>query len=113
MKNENDNNAVLPLPIRRCALLTFANPNYVGPTSSDVRSILKQLDLRGREVASICGVNGRTVRKWMAHDGPHMPYGAWRLLVLHATWTEVTLVQTTAENCDLCGNVWESCSCKI
>lgn len=52
------------------------------PTSADLRAIMKAADLTGSDVAEICGVNPRTVRRWTGGDIT-MPYAAWMLLNQH------------------------------
>ncbi len=79
---------------RKELLLQFSNPNYEFPTSEDVKALVKQFNLTGGSVATLTGVEPRTVRKWMAPDSAanhsKIPYAAWRLLLL-----ELGLVKPT------------------
>lgn len=70
------------------SLLLFTDPNYVPPTSADVRSIIKGTGATGKLIAGLTGVDPRTVRKWQAppdaSNHAPCPYSAWRMILIAA-----------------------------
>lgn len=75
-------------------------PDWAQPSGSEVRQILKELNLTGAEVAALIGIrDARTIRKWTAYDANEalkakeegrktnlspIPYAAWAILVFES-----------------------------
>lgn len=68
--------------IRPQVLLDYSDPNYVSPTSDEIKRVLTYNRLSGSGAASLLGVNSRTIRKWTGGE-QRMPYSAWKLLLLN------------------------------
>ena len=70
----------------------YTDPKYQPPTPADVRAVIRQLGLKGSEVAKVVRVSSETVRRWQTstESSGHkpMPYGAWRLLLNEAGLVE-------------------------
>lgn len=77
--------------IRATTMLLYTHPDYTPPTPMEVRALLKDMKLTGKEAAKILGVSSdRTIRKWTGGTTT-MPYSAWRLLLLEKWfWTHAT-----------------------
>jgi hypothetical protein len=72
-------------------LLPFDSPHYRHPGPDDVRAVLALLKPRYGTAAAIAGLTGvtaRAVRRWLAappaKSAAHIPYAAWRLLLIEA-----------------------------
>jgi DNA-binding transcriptional regulator YiaG len=51
---------------------------WVTPTPDEIREAKRLSGKTGSELASLLGVDGRTVRKWIGSE-TKIPYAAWRL----------------------------------
>lgn len=73
--------------INPAALLPYSNPEYQAPTFEDVKAAKQESGLSAADIGRLVGVEGRTVRKWLAppsvQNSARMPYAAWRLLLTH------------------------------
>ncbi len=67
------------LDLRPVTLLSF-NKGWQPPTTDEIRTVLKYIDMSGGEAASRVGVNSRTVRKWTAGETT-IPFAVWAIFV--------------------------------
>lgn len=51
------------------------------PSPNEVKAALAVAGLTGEQAANLIGVDLRTIRRWTSGER-HMPYPAWRLLLL-------------------------------
>ena len=81
--------------IRSTTMLLYTHPDYTPPTPDEVKALLKDMKLTGKEAAKILGVSsGRTIRKWTGGT-TKIPYAAWRLLLLEKWfWTNAANLAT-------------------
>lgn len=65
-------------------------------SADELRALLRRGHLTGSAAGAICGVNPRTIRRWIGGDS-EIPYSAWSLIQTHVDRVEM-ITDATADH---------------